>query len=66
MNARIKFETEYLKQLVGLQVDQIVYDPDNDFPLFGLKFQDGTFAWILCDPEGNGPGHLDIQLGTRP
>lgn len=17
-------------------------------------------AWILCDPEGNGPGHLDI------
>lgn len=22
--------------------------------------EDGTIAWILCDPEGNGPGFLAI------
>jgi hypothetical protein len=30
-------------------------------PIWGLKFDDGTMAFILCDPEGNGPGHLEIQ-----
>ena len=31
---------------------------------YGLLFTDGTAAWIMCDPEGNGPGFLDIQPPT--
>lgn len=27
-----------------------------------LVFTDGTAAFVMCDPEGNGPGHLDIVV----
>ena len=27
---------------------------------YGLEFTDGTLAWIMMDPEGNGPGFLEI------
>ena len=39
----------------------VVDDTDDDFMVFGLEFYDGTIAWILADPEGNGPGHLEIK-----
>jgi hypothetical protein len=28
-----------------------------------IVFTDGTAAFVMCDPECNGPGHLDIQKG---
>jgi hypothetical protein len=28
-----------------------------------IVFTDGTVAFVMCDPEGNGPGHLDIVKG---
>lgn len=37
-------------------------------PLIGaevLKFSNGYVAWIMCDEEGNGPGHLDIQYAGK-
>ena len=57
-----KVMREHLGQLVGRKVTGLVKDPSHDVePIWGLKFDDGTMAFILCDPEGNGPGHLEIQ-----
>ena len=35
---------------------------DNLDKMLGLRFEDGTIAWILSDGEGNGPGWLDIVV----
>ena len=52
----------HLGQLVGRKVIGLVKDPSDEFaPIWGLRFDDGTMAFILCDPEGNGPGHLAIE-----
>ncbi|MEN6550160.1 MAG: hypothetical protein ABFE07_29300 [Armatimonadia bacterium] len=52
---------EHLHQLVGKKVTGVAKDSDSEFDAtYGLMFEDGTIAWIMCDPEGNGPGHLDI------
>jgi hypothetical protein len=57
-----KVMREHLGQLVGRKVTGLVKDPSPGVgPIWGLKFDDGTMAFILCDPEGNGPGHLEIQ-----
>ena len=66
---------KHLQQLLGKTVTALVVDdtPDtlDDFgePLWGLKFTDGTVTWIMRDPEGNGPGFMDIMppelCGTR-
>ena len=52
----------HLEQLVGLTVTGLIKDPSDEFALvWGLRFDDGTLAFIQCDPEGNGPGHLHIE-----
>ena len=56
---------EHLSPLIGRTVKGIVKDssdPTMD-AVYGLELDDGTLAFILCDPEGNGPGHLSIQKG---
>lgn len=57
------FVKEY-KQLTGKTVKRVVTSDmsggDSD-AVYGLEFTDGTVAWILCDPEGNGPGFLSIE-----
>lgn len=55
------FEKEYSK-LNGKTVKQVVNDGGvGSDKVYGLQFTDGTIAWILCDPEGNGPGFLEVQ-----
>lgn len=56
----LKLCLRHYGQLVGKTVRRVVYDNACGMNTFGLEFRDGTIAWILCDPEGNGPGHLDI------
>ena len=51
---------KYYGQLVGKTVKRIVNDTIVGDPVTGLQFTDGTMAWVLQDPEGNGPGFLDI------
>tara|TARA_Y100001951_G_scaffold72540_1_gene59439 strand:+ start:246 stop:464 length:219 start_codon:yes stop_codon:yes gene_type:complete len=54
-------------QLVGWKVEQIAVDnSDENEPegWYGLVFTKGKqkkIAWILCDPEGNGSGFLNID-----
>jgi hypothetical protein len=60
VNERLK---EYLNQIVGGTIERIMTDRDAP-EYYGLivKMPDGspTTVWVLQDPEGNGPGHLDI------
>ena len=51
---------KHYSKLIGKQIKRVVHD-DADQVAFGLEFTDGTIAWIMCDPEGNGPGFLDIE-----
>jgi len=58
------YQIRHLSQLLDRKVVGIVYD-DNDGdtqPFYGLRFDNGVVAFIQCDPEGNAPGHLEIQL----
>lgn len=57
-----------LNQLRGKRVDCVVLSAESadDESVCGLRFDDGTIAWILRDSEGNGPGHLDIQAPVVP
>lgn len=47
-------------KLVGKTIQGIRFENFEDAPLPVLIFTDGTSASVMCDPEGNGPGHLDI------
>ena len=55
------FYTKYYSQLVGKTVEKLALDTSDQENFYGLVFNDGTIAWISCDEEGNGPGHLDIE-----
>lgn len=56
-------QIENLSKLLGEVITGIVYDDDDTGAgrLYGLRLTGGTIAWILCDPEGNGPGHLELE-----
>lgn len=58
------FMKKYLAQLVGKKIVQIAKCKDPGIgTLYGLVLEGKPekIAWIMGDPEGNGPGHLDIQ-----
>ena len=66
-----EYMKKHLGSLVGLQVRELAIDDSEDTleefgaPVYGLIFSDSTTAWIMCDPEGNGPGFLDIAPGGK-
>jgi len=57
---------EHYSQLIGWTVKGLAVDnndPDEQ-EFMGLIMERGSkqkIAWVLTDPEGNGPGFLDIQ-----
>jgi hypothetical protein len=55
----VDFWGVYYGALVDKMVVGIVTDEDEG--LYGLRFDDGTIAWIAQDEEVNGPGFLAIQ-----
>ena len=57
-----KFWKQHYGKVVGKTVAKVVMDAADHGvgEIYGLMFTDGTVAWILCDPEGNGPGFLEI------
>ena len=61
-NTTVMAEVEQARQLVGFTVESICHT--EDFASFGIQFRQGKkrlTAWVDCDPEGNGPGHLNIE-----
>ena len=57
---------EQYRKLIGRRVVGVVKSPARRTmrELYGLAFDDRTVAWVMCDPEGNGPGFLEIKTGT--
>lgn len=47
-------------KLLGRTLTEIRFEAYDGQPLPVLVFKDGMTAAVFCDPEGNGPGHLDI------
>ena len=62
---KTKFEDKVLRALVNGTITSVVETPDDEDHFYGLKIKTKTgktvTAWIQCDPEGNGPGFLNIQ-----
>ena len=55
---------KYLQPLVGMRVTNIAKDKDQgEYSLRLENKRTGAvcYAWIMCDEEGNGPGHLDLD-----
>lgn len=57
-----KFEKEHYAQLIGRKIVGLV-ETDDVPPVPGFTLDDGKTVFILCDPEGNGPGFLAIEKG---
>ncbi len=60
----VEAEIRQAHQLVGGVIEAVLETPPIE-PGFGLRVRKGgtTFhVWVDCDPEGNGPGHLEIEI----
>ena len=54
-------EIRFYQQFVGKTVTKIEFTPTADVGFLPtLVFTDGTFAFVECDAEGNGPGFLRL------
>jgi len=52
--------TQHYQRLLGRRIVQIV--ESTEWPAApGFLLDDDTTVWIQQDPEGNGPGFLEIQ-----
>lgn len=51
---------EHYKGLIGKTIKEIIFQEMDGQALPILVFTDKTNAAVMCDPEGNGPGHLDL------
>jgi hypothetical protein len=73
LTALKKDRTEaHLLQLVGGTITHLIQREDPDLgKIYGLAIKSefsqhgdiNVIAWIMADPEGNGPGYLDIVDG---
>ena len=57
-------ECRSLQSLIGGSIEGIIEDTASDYPFHGLLvINKGRrfHVWVQCDPEGNGPGHLNIE-----
>lgn len=63
----VKYAAEHLKQLIGFKIVDTVTTPDNESYGFVVerkalkKPYAKKVCWVDCDPEGNGPGWLQIE-----
>lgn len=54
---------KHLVQILDGKVVSLAWDDESDMAGLIIQVPKGAtkICWILCDPEGNGPGHLDIS-----
>jgi hypothetical protein len=56
--------TKDYAQLVGKTVERVLFQANDEGPRAEpqpiIEFTGGLTAVVYCDPEGNGPGHLEI------
>ncbi len=53
-----RFFADHYAGLVGRTIRSIQIENYEGRPLPVLMLDDGSSASVMCDPEGNGPGHL--------
>ena len=60
----VEAEIRNANQLLDGVIEAVITTkPDDSMPGFGLQVRRGKQlfnVWVDCDPEGNGPGHLNI------
>ena len=63
MNSEIQAEIQNAQPLVGGTILSFFQDPTHEYWGFCVRLRNGREAhvWVNCDPEGNGPGHLEID-----
>ena len=63
MNSEIQAEIQNAQPLVGGTILSFFQDPTHEYWGFRIHLRNGREAhvWVNCDPEGNGPGHLEIE-----
>jgi len=54
---------ESIEPIIGTRIVNAVVSTDKESWGFRVAFPNGKFkiVWVSCDPEGNGPGFLDIE-----
>jgi len=54
---------ENIQEIIGTRIVNAVVSNDKESWGFRVAFPNGKFkiVWVSCDPEGNGPGFLDIE-----
>jgi len=67
----VMYAADQLKQLVGFKIVDTVVTPDGESYGFVVERadeiethvlgRDRKVCWVDCDPEGNGPGWLQIE-----
>jgi hypothetical protein len=56
----INYELKHYRQFLGKRIAKVELVKTDVGILPTFTFQDGTFAQVLCDPEGNGPGWVGL------
>ena len=60
------FAAHLSTKLTGWKIAGTIISNDKEMWGFQIDSPNGKqkkFVWVLCDPEGNGPGFLEIQPG---
>lgn len=58
----VKFAMKEIEKLVGYKVTGVCADRGGEsYGIVMEKGKDKKLCWIDCDPEGNGPGWLEIE-----
>ena len=55
-------QCDQIEQLIGFTITSPMEDPSKEY--FGFQCKKGKKVknvWVNMDPEGNGPGHLNIE-----
>lgn len=64
MKTHAEYEAEQIGQhLIGAKIINAVVDNDKEYFGFNVLIKGRTVTcWINQDPEGNGPGHIEIEI----
>ena len=57
----MKISKKIINRLVGQKIVKVCYEDEDNVPVIYLD--NGTALVILADPEGNGPGFVQIDGG---
>jgi hypothetical protein len=59
-NGNVAYLTKQLEPYMGAKIVGFADDEEGVFGLIIQKGKQKKVLWVLCDPEGNGPGFLEL------